>query len=90
MKLMRVCGGWIIANGDRHAHFESKRAAEICIDLLDRSQLPTNRYYLQAAKRLLSDEDFSKLKTFKSKPAYINRRGANDKRGPKRISMDSR
>jgi hypothetical protein len=74
IKLIRVFGGYILALGDKHAHFESKRAAEICLHLIDQKRLPTNRYYLKATERLLSGDEIKTLRPWQPKQKYVNRR----------------
>ena len=59
---------------DQHSHFRNKSGARKIIELLTHNQLPTKKYFKDAAKRLLTEEEYKQLKGGK-KQKYYNRGG---------------
>ncbi len=54
---------------EQHAHFYTKKEAELCRHLIDIKKYPTNKKYKIAMQRLLSEEEFKKLN---KKQRYFN------------------
>lgn len=66
----------IRVNGEyeQHSHFRSKSGARKIIELLQHNKMPTKKYFITAAKRLLTEEEFNQLQGSK-KQKYYNRGG---------------
>lgn len=47
---------------NEHGHFKKLYGARECINLIEKGVLPKNEYYLQCAMRLLTADEFEKLK----------------------------
>mgnify|MGYP005996590619 CR=1 FL=1 len=56
---------------EQHAHFKSRKGAEQLIELIHKNRMPTKKYFIVAAKRLLTEEEFNNL-TVKKKRNYYN------------------
>jgi hypothetical protein len=54
----------------QHAHFHRASGARKIIELLIHNKMPTKRYFVKAAKRLLTDEEFEKLQGCKKQKYY--------------------
>ena len=59
---------------EQHSHFRSKSGARKIIELLTHNKMPTKKYFITAAKRLLTEEEFDQLQGSK-KQKYYNRGG---------------
>lgn len=57
----------------QHAHFYCYKDADKCRKLIDANLYPKNKKFLFAMKRILTDEEFKKLK--KSKYRNVNKGG---------------
>ncbi len=68
-----VKDGYIVyRDGTRkHTHFKSKHGARKFIYLMDKSLLPQSPYFVESAKRVLTEEEFNKLK-IRRKQKYHN------------------
>lgn len=62
--LKRECGKY-----NQHAHFFEKKDAVKCRELIDRNKYPYNPDYRYAMKRILTEEEFKKLR---KKQRYYN------------------
>lgn len=47
---------------EQHAHFFTKKEAEMCIRLIDACKYPRHKKYVIAMQRLLTEDEFKKLK----------------------------
>ncbi len=56
---------------EQHAHVANKKVAHKLIKMLEMGFMPTTEYLVGSAKRLLTDEEFSKL-VVKDKDFYKN------------------
>ena len=56
-----------------HAHFASKKGALDLIDIICKGRLPKSEYFIQASKRLLTNDEFKALSN-KSKQKYLNQK----------------
>ena len=54
---------------EQHSHFFTKKAAEKCRRLIDNSIYPYSKDYKKAMQRILTEEEFKKLR---KKPRYYN------------------
>lgn len=63
-------------NGEykQHSHFRSKSGARKIIELIEHGKMPTKKYFIIAAKRLLTEEEFEQLRGCK-KQRYYNQGG---------------
>jgi len=59
---------------EQHAHFKKYSGARKIIELIQHGKMPTKKYFIIAAKRLLTEEEFEQLQGTK-KPKYYNRGG---------------
>lgn len=59
-------------NGEysQHAHFRSNSGARKIIELIMHNKRPTKKYFITAAKRLLTDEEFEQLKGGRKQKYY--------------------
>lgn len=73
--IKKVHAGYIVARSDdeRHSHFKHRGACRQLIKLIDRGLMPTSGYMREAARRVLNEDQFNKLKD-QTKQVYINRR----------------
>lgn len=56
---------------DQHSHFNSRSGAKKIIELIQHGKRPKKKYFIIAAKRLLTEEEFEQLQG-SSKPKYVN------------------
>lgn len=72
----RVKDGWIVCRSGscKHSHFRSKSAAVNLKQLLIKGIMPKSPYYLESARRLLTEDEFKYLKV-EHKQKYVNRGG---------------
>lgn len=56
---------------EQHSHFSSEMAGRRFIKLINKGLLPKSPYYLQAAKRVLLESEFNRLKV-QQKTKYVN------------------
>ncbi len=59
---------------EQHSHFRTYKGARKIIELIEHNKMPTKKYFIQAAKRLLTEEEFEELQGSK-KQKYYNRGG---------------
>ena len=59
---------------DQHSHFKSKSGARKIIELIEHGKRPTKKYFVIAARRLLTEEEFEQLQS-SGKPKYYNKGG---------------
>lgn len=66
------CGGYIIINTDNntHTHVKSKSTAKSFIAWLRNGVKPESEYLVNSARKILTEEEFKRLK--KKKEKYIN------------------
>lgn len=64
----------IRVNGEyeQHSHFKRKSGALKLIELIRMGLMPKKPYFIKAAKRLLTEEEFKQLKIKRKKPDYVN------------------
>ena len=71
----RKTGGYVVvrvgADYDMHAHIKSMDGCHQLIRLIDKGLEPKSQWLREAARRLLHDDEFAKLKQPRDK--YINR-----------------
>ena len=72
--IKKVHDGYIIyINGrQEHSHYKHRNGAVMLKKLLIKGIMPSREYFLIAAQRILTDDEFLSLKS-KSKQRYINR-----------------
>lgn len=72
----RVHNGWIVCRKgtEKHSHFRSGTAARNFKGLITRGLKPKSPYYLESARRVLTEDEFKHLKDEK-KQKYVNRGG---------------
>ena len=70
----RVEDGWVLyrKGTERHSHFRSKYAASTLKKLLIKGIRPKSLYYIESAKRLLTEKELSELHD-EHKQKYVNR-----------------
>jgi len=56
---------------EQHAHFNSKHSAMEFIKLMNKKLLPRSDYYKASAKRVLTEDEYNRLKT-EVKQKYVN------------------
>lgn len=75
LKYKAVKDGWIVYNEEleykNHAHLRSGHTCRRLIKLLNKNIMPESQYLRGSAKRLLTENEFNKLK-IKEKKKYIN------------------
>lgn len=75
-KVVDTCRDIVVINIYRddykaHAHFKDIKGAKDCISLICRGLLPRSRYYKEACRRLLTQEQYNGL-IERHKDKYIN------------------
>jgi hypothetical protein len=73
LRFKKVHDGYIvfIYGREGHAHFRSARGCQKLIRLISHGRLPKESYFRNAAKRILTDDEYESL-TSNHKPEYIN------------------
>lgn len=73
LEVRKTHDGYIILrrNTDCHAHFKSRRSANLLMKMYHNQVLPCNPYMRKAMARVLTEEEFNALKG-KHKEPYIN------------------
>lgn len=73
LKYKEVRDGYIVYRKDteKHTHFKSKNGARKFLYLMNKNLLPQSPYFVESARRLLTEEEFNKLKT-RRKQKYCN------------------
>lgn len=65
LKIKKTRNGYILydeqGNG-KHSHFTTYNCALTCLTFINKKVMPNNPYYKESCRRLLSKEDFSRLK----------------------------
>ena len=71
--IKKVHDGWIVTidGRDEHSHFNKRKGCLILIKTLYQGKMPNNPYFREAARRILTDDEFSSLIDHQ-KPHYIN------------------
>lgn len=72
IKLKKVRDGYILYSEYGHSHFKNKKTANKCKCLINKGILPSQAYFVESAKRLLSEKEFIKLHSKKKKDKYYN------------------
>lgn len=69
----KVHDGWIVTveGRDEHSHFNKRRGCMILVKTLCRGKMPRKPYFREAARRILTDDEFRSLIDH-NKPHYIN------------------
>lgn len=65
----RIDGGY-----SQHAHINKYSTCKLLIKLIHANKLPTSTYLQGSCKRLLTDEEYSRLRP-KKKQQYVNKGG---------------
>ena len=66
---------WLVYRADepkKHSHVSSKGVALKLISIISKGYLPTSRYLLKSAEKLLTTSEFEQLKPFIKKQQYRN------------------
>lgn len=73
-ELKHVSSGYIVARKgcDAHSHFKHRAGANRLIKLIDKGVKPRNAYFREAARRILTQEEWESLEEWDKQP-YINR-----------------
>ena len=59
---------------EQHSHFRTYSGAKKIIELIQHNKMPTKKYFIKAAKRLLTEEEFENLQgTNKQKYHNVNK-----------------
>lgn len=78
LKRIEVHNGWIVyrVGGTRkqHTHFYNKKAAGAFLKLMKKGILPNNHYFLESARRVLTEKEFKQLRKERKKQKFINKR----------------
>ena len=61
----------------RHSHVSSKEIAMVLINSLTNGYMPSSDYLKRSARKLLTDKEFEKLRPYKKKQNYYNRKHLN-------------
>jgi len=56
---------------EKHTHFNSKHGARKFLYLMNKNLLPQSPYFVESARRVLTEEEFKKLK-IRRKQKYCN------------------
>lgn len=76
IKLKKVRDGYILYNTkggyEKHSHFRNKKSACKCRTLINKGIMPKQPYFIESARRLLSEKEFEQLKKKKVKSYYVN------------------
>lgn len=72
IKLKKISKGFILYSPHGHSHFKNVKTANKCRRLIEKGIYPNNRYFQESCKRLLSKEDFERLRLKRKKEKYIN------------------
>ena len=72
LQIKRVSKDWLVTNGDKHAHFKSRRGCITLVNLINSGKMPTNKYFRVAALRVLDDDQVAELND-RLKPRYFNK-----------------
>lgn len=74
-KILQTNRGFVISNIEgkykQHSHFQKLSDIYKFIDILNKGLLPKSRYWKEAARRLLTEEEYDQLRD-KRKPKYVN------------------
>lgn len=78
LTLTKIRGGYRVTReyhpGDLHAHFNSEDAAKKFMYLMKKGIKPKKGWFLEAARRVLTTEEYEHLKS-ETKQRYYNRGG---------------
>ena len=69
--LIRING---VEDKKGHSHHRTYQSARLLLNIVLSGYMPTERYYVKAAHRILKDEELAKLRIKPRKPSYINHR----------------
>lgn len=72
IKIKQVKRGVVVIRGNRHSHFSDMSGAIDCVEFIERGVMPHKKYYQIALQRLLSEEEYAKLRPQKQKCRYVN------------------
>ncbi|WP_432400972.1 hypothetical protein [Wukongibacter sp. M2B1] len=74
-KILETSRGFVVANTDleykNHAHFRKLNDIYKFLNIISKGLLPKSPYWREAARRLLSVEEYESLRD-KRKPRYVN------------------
>lgn len=75
--IKKVHTGYIVARAeegdDRHSHFTHKASCHLLISLIKKGLMPDSPYMREAARRVLNEDHFNKLRRPHKQP-YVNKR----------------
>ena len=75
LHIKKTHGHYVVYNTEKdkaHTHIRSAKTARKLISLLERGILPDSPFLIESARRLLTIDEFMKLKEHKKKQHYIN------------------
>jgi hypothetical protein len=74
-RIIKSHDGYVIKRIDgeygHHSHFHSRQGAQKLLRLIVKGVKPKEDYFITAAKRILTEDEFNSL-TIKQKPSYYN------------------
>lgn len=74
-KILETSRGFVVANTNleykNHAHFRKLSDIYKLINILNKGLMPISKYWREAARRLLTEEEYESLRD-KRKPRYVN------------------
>lgn len=75
-KILQTRNDFVVRNTEleykKHAHFKKSKDIYKFINIISKGLLPKSSYWREAARRLLSEDEYEKLRD-KRKPRYINK-----------------
>jgi hypothetical protein len=76
--IIKKHGSYIVRRTDgeynQHAHINKYSTCKLLIKLIHTNKLPTSEYLQGSCRRLLTDEEYARLKS-KKKQKYVNKGG---------------
>ncbi len=71
--IKKVRDGYIVCRcgSNKHSHFKSEHGAKDFLKFMKKGLLPKSPYFIESAKRVLTEKEFNKLRT-KTKQTYHN------------------
>jgi len=71
--IKKVHDGWIVTIEGRkeHGHFKKRKGCLLLLKSLKKGKMPDKSYFREAARRILTDDEFRSLIDHR-KPHYIN------------------
>jgi len=71
--IKKVHDGWLVSVDGRkgHGHFKKRNGCNKLVSILKRGKMPKKSYFREAARRILTEDEFESLIDHR-KPPYIN------------------